>query len=453
MSARDTISVMKLALRHSDMRRSDLVLSAIIVFAAFLGAAHILIRTSRYGILINPDSLVYTHFAETLAAGDWFEGRLVNWPPFMSVLLAFFRLFGIEPTTAGRFLNIMGFGFIILVISYWLNRYVKFRFVVVGTAVIIGISYPVTHMASWMLAELLFTLIVLLALVQMESFLSDVSFRYRMASSIVLSALAPLTRWIGITVILTGIILIITRRNLPARSRWRYVFFYSSMSLLPLILWLIRNWIARGTLFRSFASTNSLWDGLSQWDDIFYLIVFVGLEPGWLEYLLWIIVALMLYETANFLHQRNFFFPHQNIATFLREKKSERSIDNLGARPCFPFVIFTIVYLLVLFLSTPSGISDTILLRYFGPPYVTVIVPVAVWLDRSLSKTYQNSGLLVEKSADGWVVAYDRFSGRTEVAKFVLYGLILVGILNHCVRHIERYLSVLVTYNPIYYQV
>ena len=449
-SVRGTISVMKLALR-----RSDLVLSMVIVFVAFLGAAHILIRTSRYGLLINPDSLVYTRFAETLAAGDWFEGKLFSRPPFMSVLLASFRLFGIEPTNAGRFLNIIGFGFIILIVSYWLNQYVKFRLVVMGTAVFIGISYPVTHMASWMLTELLFTLIVLLALVQMESFLSDVSFRSRMALSIVLSAVAPLTRWIGVAVILTGIILILTRWDLPARIRWRYTFFYSGVSLLPLTLWWIRNWITRGTFFHSHDNANSLWSGLSQWDDVFHLIAFVGLEPGWLEYLLWIIAALIMYEIAKFMHRQNFFF-HRNIATILRirgDKKSGRTIDNLGARACLPFVTFTIVYLFVLFLATPSGISDTILLRYFGPPYVTIIVPAAVLLDKFLLTTYRNSGLLVEKGTDGWAVTYTKSLGRTEIARFVLYSLILVWILNHCVRHIERYLSVLITYNSIYYQV
>ena len=450
------ISVMKLALRRNYLRRSDPALSMVVVFVAFLGAAHILIRTSRYGMIISPDSLVYIRFAETLVAGDWFEGKLIEWPPFMSVVLAFFRLFGVEPINTGRFLNIIGFGLIILVISYWLHQYVKFRLVVVGAAVFIAISYPVTHMASWMLTELFFTLIVLLALIQLESFLSDISCRSKMALSVVLSALAPLTRWIGVTVILTGVILILTRRDLPARIRWRCAVFYSGMASLPLVLWMIRNWIVSESLafLNEDLGTNSLWGGLSQWDDILHSIVFVGPEPGWLGYLLWVITALIVFEIMKFLKQRNFFF-RPNIAAILRsmtDKQGGRTTGSLGARACLPFAVFTAVYLLALFWATPINVYGPLLLRYFGTPYVTTIVPAAVLLDKFLLTTYHNSGLLVERSADGWVVSYNRFLGRIEVMKCVLYGLILVGFLNHCVRHIERYLSVLVTYNAIYYQ-
>lgn len=66
-----------------------------------------------------------------------------------------------------------------------------------------------------------------------------------------LSALAPLLRWLGLTVIFTGVLMILTSRRFPVRARLKSAAIYGSMSLLPVGLWVTRNWIISGTLIGS----------------------------------------------------------------------------------------------------------------------------------------------------------------------------------------------------------
>ena len=326
--------------------RGDSGLSIALVFVAFLGSVHVLIRTTTYRAPFEgDDAATYVHFAETLAAGDGFEGRLRHWPPLWPIVLAFFRLFGVEPFDAGRYLNIIGFGLIILVAGHWLHRYLKFRLVVIGITATIMVSYPLTRVSSFILTETLFILVTLLALVNIESFLSGRTAKSGFLLSIVFSAMAPLTRWIGVTVIFTGILLILTSR-IPARLRWKYAAFYGAASSLPLALWLTRNQIVHGVLVgdrSSWASGQTLGDSVSQTGDLLYSWTFANKEPGWLKICLWAALILIVLQVAMFLTRR------RNPVAALREMRRRRKdSEELKARPVFPFAIFAIVYSLLL---------------------------------------------------------------------------------------------------------
>ena len=429
------ISTMKLA-RH----RSNLVLSMVIVFVAFLGAAHILIRTSRYGIIISPDSLVYSRYAESIASGDWSEGGLV-WAPFFSMVLAFFRLFGVDPSDAGRFLNTIGFGLIILIAGHWLCRYVRFRPVVVCTAVAIMVSNPITAFSTYLLSDTLFILLTMLALIQMESFISGRAVKSGFILSVVFSAMAPLTRWIGVTVILTGIILILTRRGSSIRIRCGHATLYGIASLLPLMLWLTRNWIISGTLFgdRSEHQTKqSLWDSLSQTGEVLHGYIFIYREPGWLGLGLWIAAALIVLEAVKFLIFR------QNSAIILTKFQNP---DVSSVRIALPFVAFAIVYYVTLISVAPNTTIEIISSRYLSPMYVPVLVTATLLLDRLLMKTYQCSGFLAWKNSDGWGLSYNRSSGPIVVTKWAIIGFIFAVFLGNFARNMTRWIDLITTYN------
>lgn len=429
------ISTMKLA-KH----RSDLVLSMVIVFVAFLGAAHILIRTSRYGIIISPDSLVYSHYAESIASGNWSEGGLI-WAPFLSIVLAFFRLFGVDPNDAGRFLNVIGFGLIILMAGHWLCQYVKFRLVAVCTVVAIMISNPITAISTYLLSDTLFILLTMLALVHIESYLNGQAVKSKFVLSIVFSALAPLTRWMGVTVIFTGIILILTRRGSPARSRCGHAALYGIASLLPLMLWLTRNWIISRTLFgdRSTHQTRqSLWDSLSQTGDVLHGYMFLYQKPGWLGICLWAAVALVMLEAIKF------FISRQNPAITTTKIQSP---DGSSARTALPFAAFAIIYYVTFILVGPYTSKEILSSRYLSPMYVPVLMTVALLLDRLLMKTYHHSGLLAWKNSDGWGLSYNRSSGPLAAAKWAIFGLIFAVFLGNCARNIARWIDLMTTYN------
>ena len=412
----------------------------VIVFVAFLGAAHILIRTSRYGIIVSPDSLVYSRYAESIASGDWSEGGLV-WAPFFSMVLAFFRLFGVDPNDAGRFLNVIGFGLIILIAGHWLCQYVRFRPVVVCMAVAIMVSNPITAVSTYLLSDTLFILLTMLALVQMESYLSGRTVKSGLMLSIVFSAMAPLTRWIGVTVILTGVILILTRRGSSIRIRCGHATLYGIASLLPLTLWLTRNWIISGTLFgdRSEHQTRqSLWDSLSQTGEVLHGYIFLYQEPGWLGLGLWAAAALTVLEVVKLLIFRR-------SSAVIRTKIQSPDEASVWIVP--PFAAFAIIYYVTLIVVAPNTTIEIITSRYLSPIYVPVLMTATLLLDRLLMVTYQYSGFLAWKNSDEWGLSYNKSAGPIAVAKWIIIGLIFAIFLGNFARNVARWIDLITSYN------
>ena len=278
-------------------------------FIAFLGAAHILIRTFRYGVEYHDDADVYIFDAEILATGKIFErGGLLWHPPLFAAVVSLYRPLGIEPSDVGRYFNILSFGLIVLVAGHWLNRFVKFRVVVIGTVITICISYPLVHISSQLLSETLFILMTLLALVRLESLLNGRKMKFGFGLLILFSALAFLTRWMGFTVVVTGALLILTCRRIPTSIKWKYTTIYGVVSSLPAALWMTRNQIVNVSLTSrgSERVTNQpLWDSLTQFGDQLHLWIFVRNGFGWLDICLWTAVALAGFEAAKALTIRS----------------------------------------------------------------------------------------------------------------------------------------------------
>lgn len=389
-------------------------------------------------------------YAESLAAGDGFLRELkfetdilIWWPPLFPVVLAFFRLSGVELAEAGRYLNAISFGLIILIAGHWLYRHIRSRLIVVAASIAVMISYPLPRISSHVMTDTLFILVILLALVQIESFLSSKTARTGFLLAIVFSALAPLIRWIGYTVILTGILLILTRQGTPSHIRWKRAVFYGVTSSLPTALWLARNGIVSDVtlvgLRADVGSRQSYWDLLSQFGDILYRWTFVRQEPGWLGICLWAVAALILMEATILLTSRR---------TTDRPYKI-RGSDNSTVRPAFPFAVFAIVYSIALIVSTNYWISIGIIDRYVSPVYVPATIAAAVWLDRFLLTVYQSSGILVWKAWDGWGIRYDKASGPMAVMKWLLIGLIFSIFLANSIRNIVSHVDIFYTYNPL----
>lgn len=319
----------------------------------------------------------------------------------------------------------------------------------IGATATIVVSYPLARESSYVLTEILFILITLLALIQIETFLSVRRTKSIFLFTVFLSALAPLLRWVGVTLIFTGVILILTSRRFSMHARLKYAAIYGVASLLPVGLWLTRNWIASGTLtgVRDEVAGQTWWDSLTQIGDLVYLWTFVRKEPGWLAICLWTAGALIVLQVITFLITR------RNRVTVFREMWKERmsSSEDAKARPAFPFAAFTVVYLVSLMAAMPYQLEHEILNRYLAPVYVPSAVVAAVWLDRFLLATYRNSGISVWRSSDEWGISYTRASGPIAVTKWVIIGLIFAIILANNIRNITLYIDILINYDAYKY--
>lgn len=362
------------------LRRSKFQLFDIAIFlTAFLGAAHLLIRTSDYGPELTQDSWNYISVAENLAAGDGFKDwlqRAYTFGPIFSLLVALFGVLGFDPIDIGRLINVIGFGLIILLTGYQLSHHVRYRFLAVMGSVAVMTSFIMNDISSYLMSDTCYILFSLLALVQMWTFLTVED---RRGASLVLSAvfasLATATRYIGIAIILTGIIIILTRRNFTLYHRLKWVVIYGSISITLFGIWITKNQLFIGTITgyddrRYYGS--SLLEYIEYYSNIFVsriLALHLGLD--WLLYLSFVFLCLVIWRKKL---RRN-----AGQAHYLESQNSQY------ITPLILFGSFSLIYVAMLLAMSPRlDYADALPYRYLAPIYVPVIIMALILLDMLL---------------------------------------------------------------------
>lgn len=258
-------------MRRAALPRPD-GLTLLIVALAALAVAHALARTASHGAAFTADGVSYLSAAETLLAGEGLGthrgGVFLLWPPFFPMLTAFIGLFGVEPSEAGRLLNAAAFGLIVLLAGLWSRSVLRSRLAVAGAAVAILVAPLLNERAAFFMAETLFALLTLLALVQMDAFLRGRDDRLLPAA--VLAALAALTRYAGLALLIAGTLAPLLRRDTPLAGRLKRAVLFGAVSALPLALALVRNRLVSDTWTgaRDFATGQTVADSLTEIDAV-----------------------------------------------------------------------------------------------------------------------------------------------------------------------------------------
>ena len=367
-----------------------------ILLAAFLGSAHLLIRTSNYGPELTQDSWNFVSTAENLASGDGFEKYLrrvyVYGGPIHPLLVASFGVLGFDPINIGRFINIIGLGLIILLTGYQLSRYVRHSFLAIIGSVAVMTSYSMAEISSYLMTDTLYILFSLLALVQLLTFLgSETTVSRPLVVSAVFTSLAMATRYIGVAVILTGIILIITRQNFPLYHRLKCVTLYGSISITLTGIWVIRNWLSVGT-FTGYENNSfgyyesSIVEYIEHYSNIFMshvLVIRLGFD--WFICLSFTLICLFIWRKNLGLipSPTNFWTPNP---------PSYATIFML-------FGLYSLIYIVILIaMSSRLDYASELPARYLTPIYVPVIIMASALLDlllRSHSKYVLGLNLIV----------------------------------------------------------
>ena len=374
--------------------RAGGVFPPLIVLVAALGMAHILVRTYTYGAALGNDQFNYLSAAESLVAGEGLlspgGGQMTLFAPFFSVAMAFLSLFGLEPVDGGRFLNAAAFGLLILVAGLWMSRRLESQPVALAVAVAVMAALPLSHSASTLLSEPLFILFIVLALMPLESFLGRRSGKRALLLSAVFAALAAVTRYMGVALILSAVLMLLLRRSVPVRQRLKDTLVFGAISSLPLAALMLRNQLVAGDPVgdRSPASGQPLFDSLYQ-----IVVVFEGWanpllsQPQWqLQAPSLLIAGLVLLLAALLLAPR-------------------------PGKASSVFWAFSLAYLAVIAMATPLASWQGIDSRYMLPVYVPLLFVAGFWLD----------GLLRHKTSGS------KASGRLAMARWGLVALALIG--------------------------
>ncbi len=324
--------------------------------------------------------MAYLSTAESIAEGkgirDYSQTNLVLYPPLYPLLLAFIHSLGIDIYSASRILNILFLGLIILLTGHCLSRYIKSRLLVVGSTVIVTTSYALNHLASHALSEISFILFTLLALMQIGAFMQEKT-RRTFALSVFFTALAPITRYIGFTVIITAVILLLINQNVPFIKRLRHATIHGIISSLPLAGLLIYNRSSRGSYTgdRSWESPQSLYnslrdtvDALCEW---FCSPLYGSVPPpARVRYYLWTMTGLFLLIVLITI------LLVVSIITYnkLQANPTPRRPSSINRFHILPFIVFVLVYIISLIITVSRVANQPIDYRYLSPVYIPIII-------------------------------------------------------------------------------
>ena len=286
------------------------------------------------GVGIGGDATIYITSARNLLAGNGLglinaagEFRLIPYfPPFYSLVLAFFGLFTSNLPVMALVLNLILFAGLIFMLTFWTLNVTE-RFV---TGLIFGLflaGSPILIPAySWAMSEPLAIFLGFSGLLLLEKSLSDGG-RFARWASAVLLGLSFLTRYSSAAFIGAAVLLLFCFDGEKLKERFLSAFPYGLVSVIPMIIWLVIDYTQTSTVSsRSMVSgkTAELWAAfLPKVRQVFFLWLFPesasGYVPGFyvtlisISMILLMIVFLMLavsalrYDTEYIRYGRMFF--------------------------------------------------------------------------------------------------------------------------------------------------
>jgi hypothetical protein len=225
-----------------------------IVFALAVLAAIVIWLATRFGIGVTPDSTVYIDAAQKLldgrglvvlkASGEW--KPLTHYPPLYPSVLALLArvgdfLGGFSIETVARSLNSVLFGANVLLVGMAIRSYARdsYRLPILGAALTLT-APDIAGIHTFALTEGLFIFLSLSGLFSLARFI-DTGRRAWLIASAAVIALALLTRYVGVTLVFTGVLVLLFVNGRTFRKRCFDALSFGLIACLPMALWVVRN--------------------------------------------------------------------------------------------------------------------------------------------------------------------------------------------------------------------
>ncbi len=249
--------------------------------AGLAGCLLILVATSRYGAGVSPDSVVYLAVAENLLEGRGAthytgEPRTLQPPLYSAVLAVLAAGEGARLEGAARVLNAALFGLILMMTGRLAYRFTRSWPMAWACAAVIAVTRPLQDAAVMAWSEPLFIFLTLLFLWGLDVYSRAPSNRLVLFLALIAAA-ATLTRYIGVTLIGTGVIGLFLLADGSLKRRVLQSVFFAIPATAPLLVWWIRNYSLSGTFMgqvlpsQTSFTQNLLLFGEALWASVFPL--------------------------------------------------------------------------------------------------------------------------------------------------------------------------------------
>jgi hypothetical protein len=210
-----------------------------------LAGSLVIIYSTRWGPWVFSDSTEYIFSASNLIAGHGLGlygptgafHPLSLHPPFYSLVLSFFGLFGADLVTTARWIDVILFGLTILVVGVTLYTFIQSSWLsIIGSFLLFSMP-PLVDVFSGAMSEPLFIFTGLTGISLTLLFLRNNRYIVLLAAAF-FSGLSMFTRYTGLAFIVTGIIVLLVFSQKSWKNRIPPILFYAIMSCLPTIGWL-----------------------------------------------------------------------------------------------------------------------------------------------------------------------------------------------------------------------
>ena len=351
--------------RLSALTLAVLADKTIVAAAAVLGACFVFLRLASYGPGMPGDAVNYVLAARNFLAGD----GLVGWDdvlvhaPLYPLLLAGGGLFGLDPYVFAGPLNVVVFGLTVLVAGWWLRGRLQSRFLWLWGCLSIALALPLVETASLAMTDSVFVLLVTFSLTQIDAHLRGAG-RACLVRAAVFTALACLTRHIGISLLLTVVAMLLAA-SMTAREKMKRVAVYGLIAGVPPAFFTLPILLAVGS------ATGGADRGFYSFSLIADEVLRIVVGDWWLVGLTLPVLAALLTAAVAAGH------------AFVRRSFGDGPLVAWG--PLRVLGGFVLAYVALLAVAMGSGASwDGLPERYLAPVYVPLLSAALLVLDSAL---------------------------------------------------------------------
>lgn len=325
--------------------------------AALVGITIVLLFTQHGGIGISPDSIVYSSVARNLVAGNGFTDYTGNplvifplvFPTFLALVMFIFQT---DIILLAPYLNAIMFGTVIFLsgviienFKYKTNWYKRI------ILIIITLSPSLIEVYTMLWSETLFILLSLVFILYFHKYLLSHSI-FSLIKVAIIGAIAFDTRYAGITLIGTGVMILFFDKSLDWKRKTEHILIFGNIGISLVALNLVRNFFVKGlaTGMRQKGITSFLknveYSGnvLSDWFSLQLK------SPIFFEILAVLVMFLFIYYFVKNISHWKSYYTYENIA-----------------------VSFFIVYVLFIVVSSTISRYEPINNRLLAPAFLPLL--------------------------------------------------------------------------------
>lgn len=337
---------------------------------ALLGFVLLLTYNGHTGIGISPDSIVYVSVARNIheygALLDYTLKPVVDFPIFYPLFLSTAAFFsGLDPVAAGPWLNALLFALVIFCTGNLIESFQeKSRIYKLVILLCIAISPSLFDVYAMFWSETLFILLSLLFLITFRGYLRTRSITALLFCAFV-AAITCITRYAGITVIATGLMMMVFDRSLEWRKKIGHCLLFGFLSITLLVANLVHNRLVAESL------TGPREPGITSLrDNIFY---YGKVICGWLPVLdehpgAYISIAIALFLVVCSIYLKRAWF----------------TIAYTTTENCFAafFIVYTVFIIGISTLSHFEQINN----RFISPVYIPMLIVLTCWMPKMITR-------------------------------------------------------------------